>query len=87
MNQGATSKDFANTLATARGKRDILVAKMHQLLEWREMLSMQEKNLKVIDVNGPTEPVFLQYMEIYEKFQAEKMAANELVDKKVECCI
>lgn len=83
MNEGATSKDFANTLATARGKRDILMTKKHQLLEWREMLAIQKKNLKVTDVNGPLDPVFLQYMEIYERFQAERQASKEFCDKKV----
>ena len=83
MNQGTTSIEFENNLAKARGRRDIVFAKMHQLLEWREMLNVHKRNLELADVNGPMEPVLLQYMRIYEHVQAEKLITNELCDKKV----
>ena len=82
-NHGSSNVEFENTLAKARGKRDITFAKMHQLLEWREMLSMQRKNLKHNHVNGPMEPVLLQYVSVYERFQSEKQITNDLCEKKV----
>lgn len=83
VNQGATSVESENTLAKARGRRDIAFTKMHQLLEWREMLAVHKKGLELADVNGPMEPVLLQYLKIYENVKTEKLMANELCDKKV----
>ena len=83
MEQGATSVSHADALTSARGRRDILVAKMHELLEWREMLSVQEKLLGNTDVNGPMEPVLLRYLEMNEEVQREKQEAKLLCDKKV----
>lgn len=83
MNKGAACSDFSNALAKARGKRDILVGKMTQLLEWREMLTVHRKELALVDINGPMEPVLLKYMNIYEEFQAARQKVTELCHAKV----
>ena len=83
MNQGATSSEYSSALAKARGKRDVIAAKMCQLLEWREMLDARSKIIGKLVLRGPVEPVILRYFELHEKVKEEKHLGKLVCDKKV----
>ncbi|XP_065071279.1 uncharacterized protein LOC135695968 isoform X2 [Rhopilema esculentum] len=83
MNQGATSSEYSSALAKARGKRDVIAAKMCQLLEWREMLDAQSNIIGNFVLRGPVEPVILRYFELHEKVKEEKHLGKLVCDKKV----
>ena len=83
MSSGTSGKIIGESLAVARSKRDVVVTRLGQLLQWRETILDHEATVKNKETLQPLDPVFVRYMELYTLAQKERELTLLICHRKV----